>query len=382
MDETLKLIELAHQGDKAARDRLVTDNMGLIWSIVKRFAGRGYEQEDLFQIGSIGLIKAIDKFDLNYQVRFSTYAVPMISGEIRRFLRDDGMIKVSRSLKELAGKVFLVKEELSDCYGRDPTVEEIAGKLGVSSEEVAASLEAGAQVESIYRPLSATEGEKGVLMDKLEEKSEAQEQLLNRLTLEKVMKDLAPQEKELILRRYLGLPWLIDETERLYIREFVKEDAENIPEEEYGKEEEIFRDPDKLEVYIKNQYGFYEYGTWAVLKKSPSLLIGMAGVSNPNLPETALQALPTLPDDLCWLELGYHIFKPYRKNGYATEAAKAILSYSHEVLSARLCAWIEAKNKASCALAESLGMEVVKVISDQTATGWPGAYLLYAEKMQ
>ena len=192
MDETLKLIELAHQGDKAARDRLVTDNMGLIWSIVKRFAGRGYEQEDLFQIGSIGLIKAIDKFDLNYQVRFSTYAVPMISGEIRRFLRDDGMIKVSRSLKE----------ELSDCYGRDPTVEEIAGKLGVSSEEVAASLEAGAQVESIYRPLSATEGEKGVLMDKLEEKSEAQEQLLNRLTLEKVMKDLAPQEKELILRRY------------------------------------------------------------------------------------------------------------------------------------------------------------------------------------
>ena len=169
---------------------------------------------------------------------------------------------------------------------------------------------------------------------------------------------------------------------QLYIREFVKEDAENIPEEEYGKEEEIFRDPDKLEVYIKNQYGFYEYGTWAVLKKSPSLLIGMAGVSNPNLPETALQALPTLPDDLCWLELGYHIFKPYRKNGYATEAAKAILSYSHEVLSARLCAWIEAKNKASCALAESLGMEVVKVISDQTATGWPGAYLLYAEKMQ
>ena len=202
MDETLKLIELAHQGDKAARDRLVTDNMGLIWSIVKRFAGRGYEQEDLFQIGSIGLIKAIDKFDLNYQVRFSTYAVPMISGEIRRFLRDDGMIKVSRSLKELAGKVFLVKEELSDCYGRVPTVDEIAGKLGVSSEEVAASLEAGAQVESIYRPLSATEGEKGVLMDKLEEKSEAQEQLLNRLTLEKVMKDLAPQEKELILRRY------------------------------------------------------------------------------------------------------------------------------------------------------------------------------------
>ena len=202
MDETLKMIELAHQGDKAARDRLVTDNMGLIWSIVKRFAGRGYEQEDLFQIGSIGLLKAIDKFDLQYQVRFSTYAVPMIAGEIRRFLRDDGMIKVSRSLKELAVKVFSLKEQLTDNYGREPTVEEIAKELGVSSEEVAASLEAGAQIESIYRPLSATEGEKGVLMDKLEEKSEAQEQLLNRLTLEKLMKDLGEQEKELILRRY------------------------------------------------------------------------------------------------------------------------------------------------------------------------------------
>ena len=202
MDHTINLIQKSHEGDEEARARLVEENAGLVWCIVKRFHNRGVETEDLFQIGNIGLIKAIDKFDLSYDVKFSTYAVPMISGEIKRFLRDDGMIKVSRSLKELAGKVFLVKEELSDCYGRDPTVEEIAGKLGVSSEEVAASLEAGAQVESIYRPLSATEGEKGVLMDKLEEKSEAQEQLLNRLTLEKVMKDLAPQEKELILRRY------------------------------------------------------------------------------------------------------------------------------------------------------------------------------------
>ena len=202
MDHTIALIQRSHEGDEEARARLVEENAGLVWCIVKRFHNRGVETEDLFQIGNIGLIKAIDKFDLSYDVKFSTYAVPMISGEIKRFLRDDGMIKVSRSLKELAGKVFLVKEELSDCYGRDPTVEEIAGKLGVSSEEVAASLEAGAQVESIYRPLSATEGEKGVLMDKLEEKSEAQEQLLNRLTLEKVMKDLAPQEKELILRRY------------------------------------------------------------------------------------------------------------------------------------------------------------------------------------
>ena len=195
---------------------------------------------------------------------------------------------------------------------------------------------------------------------------------------------------ELILRRYLGLPWLIDETERLVIREFIKEDAKNIPEEEYGKEEEIFRDPDKLEAYIKNQYGFYEYGTWAVLKKAEknaakkdnTVLIGMAGVGNPQIPETALQALPALPDGLYWLELGYHIFKTYRKNGYAKEAAIAILSYAHEVLSARLCAWIEKKNKASCALAESLGMEAVKITSGQTASEWTEGYLLYAEKTQ
>ena len=98
MDETLKLILRAHEGDKTARDQLVMDNVGLIWSIVRRFAGRGYEMEDLFQIGSIGLMKAIDKFDTTFEVKFSTYAVPMITGEIKRFLRDDGMIKVSRSI--------------------------------------------------------------------------------------------------------------------------------------------------------------------------------------------------------------------------------------------------------------------------------------------
>ena len=127
MDHTIDLIQKSHEGDEEARARLVEENAGLVWCIVKRFHNRGVETEDLFQIGNIGLIKAIDKFDLSYDVKFSTYAVPMISGEIKRFLRDDGMIKVSRSLKELAGKVFLVKEELSDCYGRDPTVEEVAG---------------------------------------------------------------------------------------------------------------------------------------------------------------------------------------------------------------------------------------------------------------
>ena len=113
MDETIRLIERAHQGDKEARDRLVTENMGLVWSIVRRFGGRGYDPEDLSQIGSIGLMKAIDKFETAFDVKFSTYAVPMIAGEIKRFLRDDGMIKVSRSLKELAARARAVREEMS-----------------------------------------------------------------------------------------------------------------------------------------------------------------------------------------------------------------------------------------------------------------------------
>ena len=126
MDHTIDLIRKSHAGDKEARERLVEENVGLIWCVVKRFAGRGTEAEDLFQIGSIGLLKAIDKFDLSYDVKFSTYAVPMITGEIKRFLRDDGMIKVSRSLKELSYKAYLKQEELQEKNGRDPTIEELA----------------------------------------------------------------------------------------------------------------------------------------------------------------------------------------------------------------------------------------------------------------
>ena len=137
MDETMRLIEMAHEGDKEARDRLVTENMGLIWSIVRRFTGRGYDPEDLFQIGSIGLMKAIDKFDMSFEVKFSTYAVPMITGEIKRFLRDDGMIKVSRSIKEMGTRVKCVREALNFTLGREPTIEEIAGEIGASKEEVA-----------------------------------------------------------------------------------------------------------------------------------------------------------------------------------------------------------------------------------------------------
>ena len=202
MDETMNLIDRAHQGDKGARDQLVLDNMGLIWSIVRRFAGRGYDMEDLFQIGSIGLMKAIDKFDLSYEVRFSTYAVPMITGEIKRFLRDDGMIRVSRSLKEMGMKARAARESLTFSLGREPTVEEIAREIGASKEEVAASMEAGAEVESLYKSVQK-EDEGGLcLMDKIEDQNQDHERLLNHMFLKELIEDLEDKEREIILRRY------------------------------------------------------------------------------------------------------------------------------------------------------------------------------------
>lgn len=202
MDETMKLIARAHEGDKTARDQLVMDNVGLIWSIVRRFTGRGYEMEDLFQIGSIGLIKAIDKFDTSFDVRFSTYAVPMITGEIKRFLRDDGMIKVSRSIKEMGLRVKCAREEMTYALGREPTIEEIAGSLGASREEVAASLEAGAEVDSLYRPVGGNDDNQLCLMDRLEEENNAHEELLNRMVLKELLDGLAQEEREIITRRY------------------------------------------------------------------------------------------------------------------------------------------------------------------------------------
>lgn len=202
MDETMQLIEMAHKGDKTARDRLVMDNVGLVWSIVRRFTGRGCELEDLFQIGSIGLIKAIDKFDTSYDVRFSTYAVPMITGEIKRFLRDDGMIKVSRSIKEMKTRVNMARESLSGSLGREPTLEELAGLLEVSKEEVAASLEAGAQIESIYAPAGSGDDGNLQILDRISEESGENEALLDRMVLGELLRGLDKKEREIIIRRY------------------------------------------------------------------------------------------------------------------------------------------------------------------------------------
>ncbi|MDF2834560.1 MAG: polymerase, sigma 28 subunit, SigF, partial [Paenibacillus sp.] len=148
--EVKRLIALSQSGDTVARDTLVGCNIRLVWSVVQRFMNRGYEPEDLFQIGCIGLLKSVDKFDLSYDVKFSTYAVPMIIGEIQRFLRDDGTLKVSRSLKETANKVRKMKDELSKTMGRLPTIKEVAEALGITPEDVVFAQEANKPPTSIH----------------------------------------------------------------------------------------------------------------------------------------------------------------------------------------------------------------------------------------
>ncbi len=211
MDDTKELILRAHNGDKAARDKLVLENIGLVYSVSRRFAGRGYELEDINQIGTIGLIKAIDKFDDSFDVRFSTYAVPMIAGEIKRFLRDDGMLKVSRSLKENGYRIKKASDELVSQNGREATIEELAAATELSVEDVVMALEANTDVESIYRTIYQNDGNEVYLVDKLSGSSEsvsgdkfagAQEQLLNSILLEQLLAELDETEGKLIMLRY------------------------------------------------------------------------------------------------------------------------------------------------------------------------------------
>ncbi len=217
MEEISVLIEKSQAGDKEARDILIENNLGLVHHIVKRFAGRGYDTEDLFQIGTIGLIKAIDKFDLSFEVKFSTYAVPMILGEIKRFLRDDGMIKVSRTLKENGMKARVATEKLINRLGREPHIAEVAAEAGLTVEEVSLAMEAGAEVESIYKSVYQADGSEIFLVDKMagSAKGEAgkmtqsgapedheKEALLNHLLLGQLLDSLSERDRSLITMRY------------------------------------------------------------------------------------------------------------------------------------------------------------------------------------
>ena len=202
MEHTLALIGRAHQGDKEARDTLFAENTGLICAVAKRFAGRGAEMEDLFQIGSIGLLKAVDRFDPCYEVKFSPYAVPMIAGEIRRFLRDDGMIKVSRSIKENCMRINRMREQLEGELGREPTVLELSAAVKMPPEEVASAMESNSEVESIYRPVYQGEGTEISLADRIPHKENPQERLMDRMFLEELLRNLDPKERSLIAMRF------------------------------------------------------------------------------------------------------------------------------------------------------------------------------------
>lgn len=218
MEDMSVLIAKSQAGERDAREVLIENNLGLVHHIVRRFAGRGYEMEDLFQIGVIGLMKAIDKFDLKLGLKFSTYAVPMITGEIKRFLRDDGPVKVSRTIKENGMKIKLARGRIQEENGREPTLQELAEETGLSVEDVVLALEANACVESIYSAVYQDDGSEVYLVDKVvrggsgavgssvlggcgSEDAE-KEELLNHMLLKQLLDSLGDVDKELIYMRY------------------------------------------------------------------------------------------------------------------------------------------------------------------------------------
>lgn len=197
-----QLLIRAKEGDKEAKEELVNKNLGLVHHIVKRFVGRGVDAEDLFQIGSIGLLKAIEHFDMAFGVQFSTYAVPMIQGEIKRFMRDDGMIKVSRSIKENSYKINKAINEYVQKFGTEPTISVLCEHTGLLMDDVVMALEATAEVESIYKTMPCVDGKEQFLVDKLADEKAEDENIVNRIMLMQLLDTLDGKEKELLKLRY------------------------------------------------------------------------------------------------------------------------------------------------------------------------------------
>lgn len=218
MEELSVLIERSQAGESKAREVLIEKNLGLVHHIVRRFVGRGCDPEDLFQIGTIGLIKAIDNFDLKLGVKFSTYAVPMITGEIKRFLRDDGLVKVSRTIKENGYKVKQARQRIQSSEGREPTMQDIVKETGLTLEEIVLAMEASIEVESIYSAIYQDDGSEVYLVDKVvrgasgsvgssmvgvtDSEDTEKEELLNHMLLMQLLDSLEPSERELICMRY------------------------------------------------------------------------------------------------------------------------------------------------------------------------------------
>lgn len=193
-----ELIRRSQEGDRTAGETLVTENSGLIWSVAKRFVGRGVELDDLYQLGCLGFLKAVEGFDLEYGTQFSTYAVPKIAGEIRRFLRDDGAIKVSRTLKEQATAIKAARSQLSGILNREPSIQEISAHTGLSPEEIAIAESATREVESIHRET----GEEGFTLENVLTDTESEDRLVEKIALRQAITELPEREQTVIRLRY------------------------------------------------------------------------------------------------------------------------------------------------------------------------------------
>lgn len=198
MSRTEELIRLAQKGDRRACEQLIDENSGLIWSVARRFIGRGTETDDLYQLGCLGFLKAVEGFDLEFGTQFSTYAVPKISGEIRRFLRDDGTLKVSRSLKEQAASIRSVRNKLTTLLGREPTIQELSDQTGFSPEEIAIAETATAATESIHQET----GEDGFCLENVLTDTESEEQMVEKIALRQAVAKLPERERLVIQLRY------------------------------------------------------------------------------------------------------------------------------------------------------------------------------------
>ncbi len=203
MDRIHTLIKQAQEGSKTAFEEIVTENMGLIWSVVKKFKGKGVDSDDLFQLGAMGLVKAVKKFSFEYDVKFSTYAVPMIMGEIKRFLRDDGIIKVSRGLKETAFKAAKARESLRAQNDREPTMEEIANYMNIDSEILAAALNSTKEVDSIDRSIEGENGRELHIMDTIISEEDKSEKIVNNIMLRESIMRLDERERQIVIMRYI-----------------------------------------------------------------------------------------------------------------------------------------------------------------------------------
>lgn len=201
-EDNLQLIPLAKEGNTEALNKLIEANLPLVTSISKKFTNRGYEYEDIYQIGCMGLVKSIKNFDEKYNVKFSTYAVPMIIGEIKRFLRDDGMIKVSRNVKSLAKKLHFDKEALTKKLNREPTIEELAQFSGMDKEEILFALESSASMQYLYEVIHQDDGSPVLLIDKLSENAIEDKNITEKLALKEALRNLDIKSRQIIVLRY------------------------------------------------------------------------------------------------------------------------------------------------------------------------------------